>query len=207
MCVRLQLLTSHGALFLLKSSLAMPKWLYMLRTLPCFFSGYLNTVDVQQREASSGLLNILLTDEFGTQSSMPVRWGGLGLRSLTDFAHSAYLSSLELVRPLLADILPPVAFDYATALGSQAIISWHTLRGELIPSPIMMLVLKRMTSILRNGAEVFIPARQGSILNFNRVISQYLNGAKLRLSDLHNDDSRCRTAGCSLTSYPGLILD
>jgi len=24
------------------------------------------------------------------------------------------------------------------------------------------------------------------------------------LSDLHNDDSRCRTAGCSLTSYPGL---
>jgi len=30
----------------------------------------------------------------------------------------------------------------------------------------------------------------------------YLNGAKLRLSDLHNDDSWCRTAGCSLTSYP-----
>jgi len=33
---------------------------------------------------------------------------------------------------------------------------------------------------------------------------QYLNGVKLRLSDLHNDDSRCRTAGqCSLKSYPG----
>jgi len=32
---------------------------------------------------------------------------------------------------------------------------------------------------------------------------QYLHGAKLCLSDLHNDDSRCRTAGCSLTSYPG----
>jgi len=28
------------------------------------------------------------------------------------------------------------------------------------------------------------------------------NGAKLRLSDLHNHDSRCRTAGSSLTSYP-----
>jgi len=34
---------------------------------------------------------------------------------------------------------------------------------------------------------------------------QYLNSAKvkLRLTDLHNDDSRCRTAGCSLTSYTG----
>jgi len=36
-----------------------------------------------------------------------------------------------------------------------------------------------------------------------RHCCQYLNGAKLRLIDLHYDDSRCRTAGCSLTSYPG----
>jgi len=35
---------------------------------------------------------------------------------------------------------------------------------------------------------------------------QYLNDAKLRLSDLHNDDSRCRTVGCSLTSHPGHIV-
>jgi len=50
---------------------------------------------------------------------------------------------------------------------------------------------------------------------------QYLNGAKLRLSDLHNDDSRCRTTGCrdyrsqfnviprtghNLTSYPRNIF-
>jgi len=34
----------------------------------------------------------------------------------------------------------------------------------------------------------------------HRHCYQYLNGAKLRLSDLHNYDSRCR---CSLSSYPG----
>jgi len=44
---------------------------------------------------------------------------------------------------------------------------------------------KRMTSILRHVAKAF---------------------AKLCLSDLHNDDSRCRTAGCSLTSYPGQVI-
>jgi len=75
-----------------------------------------------------------------------------------------------------------------------------------------------MTSILRHvaEAEAFPPARQGTILNSHRVIGKYikalppigyLNGAKLGLSDLHNDDSRFRTAGCSLTSYrPGPIV-
>jgi len=54
-----------------------------------------------------------------------------------------------------------------------------------------------MTSILRHAAEAFPPARQGTIINSqssHRHCYQYLNGAKLRLSDLHNDDSRCRTA-------------
>ena len=38
----------------------------------------------------------------------------------------------------------------------------------------------------------------------HRHCYQYLNGAKPRLSDPPNDDSRGRTVGCSLTSYPGL---
>jgi len=69
--------------------------------------------------------------------------------------------------------------------------------------------VKRMTSILRHVAEALPPARQGTMLNSHRVIGiakKYLNGAKLRLSDLHNDlhnyDSRSRTERCSLTSYP-----
>jgi len=60
--------------------------------------------------------------------------------------------------------------------------------------------------VAEEESEEFPPARQGTILNSYQVIgiaTKYLNGAKLRLSDLHNDDSRCRTAGCSLTSYPG----
>jgi len=36
----------------------------------------------------------------------------------------------------------------------------------------------------------------------HRHCYEYLNGAKLRLSDLHNDDSRYWTARCSLTSNP-----
>jgi len=58
MCVRLQLLTSHEVLHFLKSSLAMLKWLYLLRTSPGFLSQYLISVNLQQREALSRLLNI-----------------------------------------------------------------------------------------------------------------------------------------------------
>jgi len=36
------------------------------------------------------------------------------------------------------------------------------------------------------------------LLSSHRHCYQYLNGAKQRSSDLHNDDRRCRTAGCSI---------
>jgi len=66
-----------------------------------------------------------------------------------------------------------------------------------------------MNSILRHVAEAFPPARQGTILNSHRVIgiatntSMVLNFALV--TDIGpNNDSRCWTAECSLTSYPGL---
>jgi len=70
---------------------------------------------------------------------------------------------------------------------------------------------KRMTSILRHVAEAFPPAigrrvrlyilDNPKLPSSNRNCYQYFNGAKLCLSDLHNDDSRCRTARYNLTSY------
>jgi len=62
-----------------------------------------------------------------------------------------------------------------------------------------------MTSILRHVAEAFPSARQGTILNSHRAIgisTNILMVLNWAFSDLHNDDSRCRSAGCSLTSYP-----
>ena len=63
----------------------------------------------------------------------------------------------------------------------------------------------RMTSILWHIAEAFPLAMQGDNPkqpSSHRHCYQYLNGAKLRLSDPPNDDSRGRAAGCSLMSYP-----
>jgi len=51
---------------------------------------------------------------------------------------------------------------------------------------------KRMTSILRHIAGTFPPVKLGAFLNSHRVIGIATNTSKLRLSDQHNDDSRCR---------------
>jgi len=66
---------------------------------------------------------------------------------------------------------------------------------------------KRMTSILRHVAEAFRPpASQGPILNYHRVIgiaaniSMVLNCALVTY--IMMTACRCKTAGCSLTSYP-----
>jgi len=65
---------------------------------------------------------------------------------------------------------------------------------------------KCMTRNLRHVAEAIPSARQGTILNSHRVTGIATNTSMVlncALDGLHNDDSRCRTAGCSLTSYPG----
>jgi len=62
----------------LKSSLTMPKWQYLLRTSPCFNSEKLAMIDNVQRESLSSTLIVLLLDETWCQASLPVRWGGVG---------------------------------------------------------------------------------------------------------------------------------
>jgi len=56
---------------------------------------------------------------------------------------------------------------------------------------------KRMTSILRHVAEIFPPARQGTILNSHRVIGIAINTSMVLNCAI--------VPGCSLTSYPGHI--
>jgi len=56
---------------------------------------------------------------------------------------------------------------------------------------------KRMTSILRNVAEAFPPARRGTILNSHRFIGITTNTSVVLNCAL--------VTGCSLMSYPGLL--
>ena len=105
---RLQHLDAHDAILLLRHSFAIPKLLYTLRTSPCFLSPNLVSDDARLRSIVSSITNIFfdLNDPAWTQASLPVRYGGLGIRSAVQLAPSAFLASAAGSSDLAHHILP-----------------------------------------------------------------------------------------------------
>ena len=102
---RLQLISAHDALILLKSCLGGPKLQYVLRTSPCFGHSILTQFDDLLRSAVTKICNTSLTDDQWIQASLPVWSGGLGVRSVSQLASTAFLASAAGTRTLQAQIL------------------------------------------------------------------------------------------------------
>src|SRR5271163_2525669 len=103
---RLSLLPCHAALFLLRNAFAIPKLLYLLRTAPCSDSNELVKYDDTLRAALTSLLNVELTTAAWNQASLPLRLGGIGVRSAYRLAPSAFLASVAGAVELQPQVLP-----------------------------------------------------------------------------------------------------
>ena len=105
---RLQHLDAHIAILLLRHSFACPKLLYTLRTSPCFLSSNLALYDDRLRSIVGAITNIdfELNTRAWTQASLPVKYGGLGFRSVVQLALSAFLASAAASSDLAHHILP-----------------------------------------------------------------------------------------------------
>ena len=105
---RLQHLQAHDALCLLKHAFALSKPLYTLRSAPCFLSTKLQVFDAVQCSILSEITNvdIRVEDQARSQASPPVKFGGLGVRSATMLAHSAFLASAAGASTLVQQLLP-----------------------------------------------------------------------------------------------------
>ena len=130
---RLQHLHAHDALCLLRHAFALPKLLYTLRTSPCFFCPELQVFDSLLRSLLSSILNINLTDPAWSQASLPVRCGGLGVRSATLLAPSAFLASAAGSTDLVHDILPPRLQNASYQVQGEALECWS--QGHNAPPP------------------------------------------------------------------------
>ncbi|MCI0562581.1 MAG: hypothetical protein MN733_29210, partial [Nitrososphaera sp.] len=131
---RLKYLQSHDALVILRHSLSVPKMLHILRSSCCVDQPALVEFDVQLRSLLSELLNVSLNDMQWNQASLPVKDGGLRIRSATLLAPSAYLASASGSADLISRILPSsltVSIDPAIC---QAERVWFTLGGVSLPS-------------------------------------------------------------------------
>ena len=103
---RILLLDGHPGLFLLKNAFSLPRLLFTLRSAPCHHHPeLLSEYDVITRSTSETLCNIHLDDNSWLQAKLPVRYGGLGLRTAADLTLSAFLSSRAASISLSNDIL------------------------------------------------------------------------------------------------------
>ena len=102
---RLRLLQAHDALIILKFSMSLPSLLHILRSAPCSGHPSLPIFDEALRASLSSVLNVALDDTQWSQASLPVREGGLGVRSAVHLAPSAFLASANASAPLTSAIL------------------------------------------------------------------------------------------------------
>lgn len=93
---RLNLLDVHSALCIFKSSLSTPRFNYLLRTCKSFMvPNLLDNVDEMFRSTLEIITNTKLNVISWRQASLPLSFGGLGIRRATDLAYPAYLSSIH----------------------------------------------------------------------------------------------------------------
>ena len=104
---RLSCLFKQDVLLLIRSALAIPKTLYLLRTAPCFSSSVLKVFDNELRSMLSSVLNVSLIDSSTwVQATLPVNCGGLGVRRSVQLAPSVFLASAAASSHLIQKVLP-----------------------------------------------------------------------------------------------------
>ena len=123
---RLHLIKAHYALTIIRNCISAPKLMYILRTSACFDNVLLVLFDDLLRIGLEEVLNIQLLEPQWLQVTLPVREGGLGIRSVVHLATSAFLASAVSTRTLQNQILPSFSSipDKVVDLG---ITKWSSL--------------------------------------------------------------------------------
>ena len=217
---RLPLLSIHDAYLLLRHSIALPKLLYCLRTAPCFLSPQL-----QQYDAVLKTINIHLSNDHSawTQAVLPVRHGGLGIRSAMRLAPSAYLASAAASSTLVHQILPPQfsdtdlpCFQEALALWTnsckqsppEGITSYHQKSWD-IPT-ILAIILNsatnessksRLLAAFSEESGIWLNALPLSSLDLRMNDSTFQIAVSLRLGLAFCKPHSCHHCGCEVTAF------
>jgi hypothetical protein len=133
---RLSSLNAHDALFLLKNCLSTPKLLYIMRISPCYNSSVLTKYDNIIRNTLQSIINVDLCDSAWNRATMPVSFGGLGVRRASDLALPAILSSVAGSSSLSLQLLP-ARFHSSAGINdtvfTNACVIWQATSGAVVP--------------------------------------------------------------------------
>ena len=102
---RVQRLEEPHQAFLLKNFISVSRLLYLLRCSPTYeYRKLLVKIDNFVRRGAGAITNVHFDDNAWRQAVLPVRYGGLGIRSTADLALSAHLASLKASKNLISAI-------------------------------------------------------------------------------------------------------
>ena len=118
---RLKLLSSQGGLLILRAAVGSPMILNVIRAAPCTDHPLLVRFDTTLRTGLSAVINCDLTELAWTQASLPIRDGGLGVRSVVLLAPSASLASAAATLTLQSAILGKCVVRPDPKCGSDSI--------------------------------------------------------------------------------------
>ncbi len=132
---RLHRIDVHDAFFLLKNCLNVPKMTYLLRTAPCFRSNSLPKLDSVLRQTLTNLLNIHFDDMAWSQATLPVKFGGLGVRKSVSLSIPAFLASAFSSMHLVEQLLRKSNLQPSKELTEEYIQIWKEMTiNEILPS-------------------------------------------------------------------------
>ena len=212
---RLKLLFAQDTLLLLRHSLAIPKFLYTLRTSPCFLSPLLGDYDHVHllRATVSTILNIHFgeDDPSWIQATLPVCCSGLGIRNTVQLAPSAFLalaaSCHNLVHYIIPNYIPP---------GPPATLNWSEAQGKCASTPNLVPPVEaeqksqrawdipRVTATMDDRLDNTVGARSCAhiLAATSKESGAWLQALPLSSIGLHMDDNKCVSPLASDSTLP-----
>jgi len=125
----LELIELHQAFFILKNCLSIPKLTYLLRSAPCFkCKEELKAFDTTIRINTEKISDVTLGKDSWSQASLPIRHGGLGLRSAADLSLPCFLSSSFACQGLVNRLLPSLTLPHGEVI--NATVTWSALHDS-----------------------------------------------------------------------------
>ena len=122
------------AYFIIKNCLLIPKFTYFLRTTHLFlFPTFLEKADILLKDTLQSILNIPLDNHNWVQATLPIKLGGLGIRTLTDICLPAFISSAYGAFDFIKLLFPVYSDAVNLCHVSEAILLWSGKTNNSTP--------------------------------------------------------------------------
>jgi hypothetical protein len=117
----------HMAIYILRLCLFSPKFMYILRCCPVWkFPSLTANIDQILKDTICKIINITLCSRSWSQASLPIKLGGLGIRSTGSLALPAFLASVNSTLSLIGGILNvPSTINVSVSCLTDAECAWR----------------------------------------------------------------------------------